>query len=92
MLHTVSHACGLAPRNVGTTVLGRGRELLNGLSNDLEFSNDRILPHSLRYESVMSDRRVLVDVANGVTNVTKIDAIVLHRGLASASIRVRRSG
>jgi hypothetical protein len=59
------------PRGIG--------ELLDGLADDLELANDRILAHPLGHKSVAAYRRVFFDVVDCVADVTEIDAL-LHRG------------
>jgi hypothetical protein len=62
------------------------------LADDLELSDDRILPHPVGKERLLAHRCIGLDVVDGVPDVPQVDALVLHSSRASAAIRGRRAG
>jgi hypothetical protein len=63
---------------------------ISGLANDLEFPQDRVLPHALCEEWLATSAGVVENVVERIAHVLQVRAIVLHSAVASATIRGSR--
>lgn len=88
----VSHPSDGFPPYGRMSFFQRDGYALDRLPDNFEVPYDRVLGLSVGKEALLSCRCIAYDVLNGVSNVQEIDAVVLHRGTASAWIRCSRYG
>ena len=74
----------------GVSVARFRGDLLDGFPHDLEVANDRILGSQVRTKAALSVPAVEDDALCGLTDVTQVELIVLHRARASRRTRSRR--
>ena len=86
----VAHAGDLLPRNVGIGRPKLVREAFDGFTDDFKIAYDCILRHYIVEKLVASAGRVVLDSLDRIANVQEINAIFLHSGTASESIRCSR--
>ena len=60
------------------------------LADNFEIPDHGILSLAIDQEISLSGRCLFDDVSDGVSNVKKVDAVVLHKGTASAWMRCSR--
>ena len=83
----ISHAGDGLPRYVRVSFFQGDGHAFRRLPYDFKVTHDRVLSFSIGKETILSRRCIINDVLDGVSSVQKLDAVVLHRGTASACIR-----
>ncbi len=87
MRQSIAHPGDLFPRDLWATVLHILRELLDGLADNLELTDNSVLTHAICHERLTSGGRVLFDIGDGLANVTEVNALIFHRARASSTMR-----
>jgi hypothetical protein len=57
------------------------------MTDDFKIAHNRVLSLSVGEKALFTGRGVIKDVLNGVSEVKQINAVVLHKGTASALMR-----
>lgn len=65
-------------------MLERVRQALGRLTYDFKIAHDGVLGLPIGKEACFASHGIFNDVLDGISNLQKLDAVVLHKGTASA--------
>jgi hypothetical protein len=88
----ISQGGHAAPSDFWVAVSEIAGELLRCLANDFQLPNDGVLPKRFGEEALPPDICVSVDRDYSVENVSKVNGLVTHRGVAVRRISSRMYG